>query len=294
MKKSNKIIMLKNALILLCASISFSVGMELFLIPNNLNIGGFCGLAQIFNLLNLKYVSTGLWLILINIPALIIAYIFLDKKFVLRTSFEIVLIGGFMELIHGLNFASKLGMPDFANITVIAIAGGALVAISAALTFSIDGSTGGSDILGILVQKKYKITYVSRILLIIDVIIVVTYSLIIGKKTLIFYSITTLVAYQIALEFMLNGFSNAIMFEIISDDCDLIVEAIETQLDRGSTMFKAVGTYSKEEKEVVVCVVRKRQAAEARELIKKVSPNSFTYSIQIKEVIGKGFRNINF
>ncbi|MEG2456930.1 MAG: YitT family protein, partial [Clostridia bacterium] len=62
MKKSNKIIMLKNALILLCASISFSVGMELFLIPNNLNICGFCGLAQIFNQLNHKYVSTGLWL----------------------------------------------------------------------------------------------------------------------------------------------------------------------------------------------------------------------------------------
>lgn len=284
----------KNAFIIILASFLFAVGMELFLIPNDLNIGGFIGIAELIGLANIPYLSNGIFYIILNIPVLVVAGFFFSKRFVLNTASEVVLSGAFMDLFYRLHLADIMGLADKTNLALIAISGGILVAASIAATLAIGGSSGGTDIISLVLQKKYKLNSALRIFLIFDALVIVVYSIILRNTNILFYSITSLFTYQVAMEMILNGISNAVLFEVITKDCEALVSAISEKLDRGSTMFKAVGTYTKEEKEVVVCVVRKRQATQAAAIIKEIAPDSFAYSIPIKEVIGEGFRNLNF
>lgn len=285
---------LKDAFVILLASLLFAVGMELFLIPNNLNIGGFIGIAQIISIANIKYMSNGIFFIILNIPVLIAAGFFFSKKFILNTASEVVLSGVFMDLFYRLNLSELIGLINKTNLTLIALSGGIIVAASIAATFSIGGSSGGTDIISLLLQKKFKLNSAFRIFLIFDALVILIYSIILKNTNILFYSITSLITYQVGMEMILNGISNAVLFEVITDHSDALIKAISEKLDRGSTMFKAVGTYTKENKEVVVCVVRKRQATQAAAIIKEIAPDSFSYSIPIKEVIGEGFKNLNF
>ena len=126
-----------------------------------------------------------------------------------------------------------------------------------------------------------------------DLVVIAVYCGIERSLPSFLYAVAALASYQITLEFVFGAFSNAVMFEIVISDSQAIIKAIDEELGRGSTMFKAIGTYTKENKEVVVCVVRKRQESKARELVKRIAPDSFAFTrLPIKEVIGKGFRNI--
>lgn len=285
---------LKQAAVTLLSATLFAAGMELFVIPNGLNIGGFGGIAQLFNLLGVGYISTGVWMIIVNVPVLITAFLLFDKGFAVRTTAEVVLAGALMELFGGLGLAERAGLLSEGNLAVAAILGGVLVAAASALMIGVDGSTGGNDIVGMLVKRKYRVANITRLLTCVDVIIALGYSAAIGELLLTVYSVTALIAYQVALELILGGLSNAVMFEIVTDDPAALIAALGEELDRGVTKFKAVGTYTGREKEVVVCVVGKRQEAEARELIKRVAPDSFAYEIPIKSVIGEGFKEIKY
>lgn len=285
---------LKSVAVTLVSAALFAAGMELFIIPNGLNIGGFGGIAQFLSLLNIKYITTGIWLIIVNVPVFVTAFLYIDRSFAVRTTAEVILAGALMELFNVLSLAERWQLVADGNLAVIAIIGGLLVAAASAFMIGTGGSTGGNDVLGFIVQRRYKLSNVTRLLTVIDVAIATAYSLAVGDFMLTVYSVTALVAYQVALEMILNGLGNAIMFEIVTEDASAVVEAISKELDRGTTKFKAIGTYSGREKEVVVCVVGRRQEAEARALIKRVAPDSFAYEIPIKSVLGEGFIHINY
>jgi uncharacterized membrane-anchored protein YitT (DUF2179 family) len=284
---------IRNIGVLLMASLFFAIGIEVFIIPNNMNIGGLIGISQIINIYTGTSLSVGLLFILLNIPVLIAALFYFNKRFVLRSAAEVLFIGILVIILSHLNLAEKLGLHDGTNLSLIALSGGALVAGGIAATLAISGSTGGTDLLAIMLQKKFKMSFVTRLILIVEVLVITVFSIIKKDINTFFYSLTALAAYEITLELIFNGFSNAIMFEIITDNAALIVAEIDKELGRGATVFKGMGTYTKREREVVICVVRKRQESRARELVKRVDPECFAYTLPIKEVIGKGFRNIN-
>lgn len=293
MKNIQKFNVIKDILVMLLASAAIAGGMELFLIPNGINAGGFLGLSQILSIWLPDYLYVGIIYVLVNIPLIVLSLYFFSKRFVVKTLITVIITGTIMMLLGMFDVSSRLGLKDIANITLISITGGALLAIGIALLLSAEGSAGGTDIIALIFQKKYRMGNVSRLLLIFDLAVIAVYSAIIGSLSSFFYSVAALASYQITLEFVFGSFSNAIMFEVVTEDGAAVIKAINEELDRGSTMFKATGTYTKNNKEVIVCVVRKRQEAKARELVKRVAPDSFAYTIPIKEVIGKGFRNVN-
>jgi uncharacterized membrane-anchored protein YitT (DUF2179 family) len=286
--------LLRSAGLLVLASFCLAAGMELFLAPNDMNAGGFLGIAQIIDLWAPSYLYLGILYVLVNIPVMILTFFFFSRTFFIKTVVEVILTGGLMTVMRAYNLAENWGLVDIANRALLALAGGALTAIGIALTLSDEGSAGGTDILALMLQKKFKMSNVIRMFLIFDLAVITVYSLIQNSLSVFFYSFTGLAFYQITLELVFNSFTNAVMFEIITDDCAAMVSAIDKELHRGATMFKAVGTYTKNTKEVVICVVRKRQETKAREIIRRIAPDSFAYTFPIKEVIGKGFKNINF
>lgn len=283
---------IRNIFVLIVASLSFAAGIELFLAPNNFNVGGFIGIAQIITL-KTNILGNGICFLILNLPVIIISWFFFSKRFVIKTAAEILLIGIFIFLFEYFDIAAQLNLNDGNNLSLIALFGGALVAFGIAATLAIEGSSGGTDILGLIVQKQYKISFVSRLLLLFDIAIVALYALLSKNVSVFFYSFTALAAYQITLELIFNSISNAVMLEIITEKSDVIIKAITEELKCGSTVFKAIGTYTKNEKDVVICIVRKRQETKAKDIIKSVEPECFAYVLPIKQVIGKGFRNVN-
>lgn len=283
--------------VLTAASVCFAAGAQLFILPNLLNVGGFLGIAQLITILpKADFMSSGIYFILLNVPLLIISHFVFSRKFVLKTAYEVILSGGLIELFYRIDLAELIGLVNQENLTLIAICGGILVAVSAAATLYVNSANGGMDIVALMLQKKYNFSHVSRWIMLFDVVVSVIFAFCIKRPVTVFYSIATIAAHQVALELMLGGMSNAVMFEIITDSPESkesLIDALSRELNRGTTVIKAVGSYTSHEKEIVVCVVRKRQEAEARMLINKIAPDSFAYSIAVKEVIGEGFKNIN-
>jgi uncharacterized membrane-anchored protein YitT (DUF2179 family) len=282
----------KEIAIMLLAPLCIACGMQLFLAPAGINAGGFLGISQIIGLWAPERLYLGIIYFILNVPLIVLSLFFFTKKFVVKTLITVFLISVYMTLGEVFGLPRKLGLVSFENITLIALAGGALLAIGIALLLIGEGSAGGTDIISLILQKKYRLGNASRLLLLFDLVVIAVYCGIERSLPSFLYAVAALASYQITLEFVFGAFSNAVMFEIVTSDSQAIIKAIDEELGRGSTMFKAIGTYTKENKEVVVCVVRKRQESKARELVKRIAPDSFAYTIPIKEVIGKGFRNI--
>lgn len=287
---------IRDTLILLCASILFATGAQLFILPNLLNIGGFLGIAQLIMLLPIKYLSTGIVFILLNIPLIAFSGIIFSRRFVRKTFFEVIFSGAIMDVFYRINLAQTLGLVSRENLTLIAVCGGFLIAVSAVATLYVNSANGGMDIVGLMIQKKYNISHISRIIVLFDIIVSLIYAFCINQPVTIFYSIATIAIHQITLELLLNGISNAVLCEIVTDNADTkdtLIQALMLELERGSTVFKAVGCYSQNEKDVIMCIVSKHQEAEARMIIHRIAPDSFAYSLAIKEVVGEGFKNIH-
>lgn len=287
---------IRDTLILFGASVLFATGAQLFIIPNFLNIGGFLGISQLIMLLPVKYLSTGIIFIILNIPLIALSGLIFRRRFVKKTFFEVLFSGAIMDVFYRLNLAETLGLVSKENLTLIAVCGGFLIAVSAVATLYVNSANGGMDIVGLMIQKKYNVSHISRIIVLFDIIISLIYAFCINKPTTVFYSIATIAIHQITLELLLNGISNAVLCEIITENTETkeaLTKALMLELDRGSTVFRAVGCYTKNEKEIIMCIVSKRQEAEARMIIQSIAPDSFAYSLAIKEVMGEGFKNIN-
>jgi uncharacterized membrane-anchored protein YitT (DUF2179 family) len=185
-----------------------------------------------------------------------------------------------------------------------ALGAGLLIGLAIALAFKVGGSTGGTDILAVMIQKKVKATSISWMLFIINVAII-SASIFVIKPTET-DDVTTemgLLMMPVALaafeafiesrtnESILNGFQSAIEFRIITDKPDEMASAIMKELSRGVTALPATGMYTKIAHTMLVCVVSRRQVATLQRIMKTIDPDSFAVTSKATQVLGLGFFN---
>lgn len=276
------------------ASLCIAIGISIFLLPNNFSVGGVMGISSIIYLLSNKAVSYGLLFILLNLPFLVVGFRYLGKKFALRTGFCVVLAAAFVDLFNFLDITGRFEVLfDMQNAVLFSIAGGVLVSVGLMLTFAVSASSGGADIVGAILQRKYAIANVSRFLIAAEIIVVAVLAIFLKSFSNFMYSCTAVFSSEIVFQLLQDGMSSAVAFEIVTDKPNEIVKAISEKLNRGTTAINAIGMYNNTPKHIVVCVVNKRQEIIAKQLIKQVDSQSFAYSLPVKEVLGKGFRNID-
>lgn len=281
-----------------------AVALELLLIPNHITLGGAVGVASIINWLAEGFLPqlpnlTGVWLLAINIPLLIVAYLNTDKKFALKTGICLVLMAGFMEAISltGLCGILKTAPAVGENKVLYTLLGGAISGISLPFMLSIQASTGGSDIVTMLLQKRKNGRNYLRVLLYIDIVTIVIAAAVMqwalkgdGLSVLI-YSITAQFVAHVVQNQIYKGYSSAYGFDIITDKPEEMSKALYDGLDRGLTGLKVTGMYSKTDKTMIMCVIYKRQLNKARKIVRDVDPQAFATVYTVKEVVGNGFRN---
>ena len=276
---SNKYLQfIKEYIIVALACVVMAFNINYFFVGNKLAEGGVSGLSLIIHYLS--HIDVSYLYFALNIPLIILAYIFLGKNFLLKTFFATFVLSVFLKV-----FASFSEPLD--DILLAAIFGGAINGIAIGIVFYAGGSTGGMDIVAKIVNKYTGIP-ISRILLATDFIVLSIVAVIFGK-VIFMYTLISLVISSKMIDIIQVGIYSAKGVTIITTKEDEIRKRIMEETKRGITLIDAKGGYTQKEIGMLYCVVGQYQLIKVKTIVKEVDPSAFMIVADVHEVIGNGF-----
>lgn len=256
--------------------------------PADMVTGGVSGLAIVLEeaLLRSVDIHVPIWVfnVLLNIPLFIVGFRGLGWNAMKRTLVGTVALTAFLAVIP----EKSIGLGDS---LLTAVFGGVISGVGIGLVFSANGSTGGTDLLAVFLTKKFRTLKVTQLLLILDGIIVLTGAWMFGLTTAL-YTVIAIYTVSVTSDRVLKGLYDAMAVFVISKVSRKISASIMEKLERGVTRIKVIGGYSGEEKEMLFCVIAKRQLPQVKDIIAETDPKAFVTVTEANEVLGEGFRNI--
>ena len=272
---------LRHLLFVVVGCISFALGFNLFLEPNHINVGGVSGMGQLLEYAT-GFGSVAIWSVIINVPLFLVSIKGVGRNFFLGSLLGMVLSNTFLELL-------RLPIPE-ADPLLACLYGGLLTGFGLGLVFAAGASTGGVDIVARLLRPTFPNLPIGRIMLGIDVFVVTLTGLVFGDVNKALYSAVTLFVCDKVLDSVVYGLDYSTVALIVSDHYDAISRKICDDLDRGVTLLDGRGFYSGEKKQVLLSVIKKRQAAELKELVIDIDPDAFIIFQEAHQVLGEGFK----
>ncbi|HFL3828645.1 TPA: YitT family protein [Clostridioides difficile] len=259
-----------------------SVGLTFFLEPNTIAPGGVTGFAIVFK--KITKIPVYITNLAINVPLFIIGIIILGKNFGWKTLYATALLSLFLKVIP-----AQAVTPD---LLLASIFGGLISGIGLGIVFKFGGTTGGTDLAGSILNKVYPSLSISTFMMAID-LLVVTFAGIVDKKVeTSLYSIISLFVTIKVIDLILEGIGYLKGFLIITEKPEEISEKIMKDLDRGVTLFKGKGMYTKEDKDILLCVVNRSQFTKTKEIVNSIDKEAFIMVTEMSEVLGEGFEEI--
>lgn len=276
MKINSKDILYLTLGIILC-----SVGYTFFLVPGKISTGGIAGISMVLH--HLFKTPFGIVLIVLNIPLLIISIKMFGTLFVIRTLVSIFLIGFLSDLLGYFKFLIFEG-----NQLLATLYGGVILGIGLGFIFKGKGSTGGSDIIGRLINR-YTSTSIGTSIFIVDSIVIGLTGIVFKSYELILYSYLSLYLSSKMIDLVLEGQDYAKGVFIFTNKPEKISDEIMNKLKRGVSGFEGKGMYSKENKTILYCVVARRELSILSKIIEEIDRDAFVVVENVYEVMGKGF-----
>lgn len=259
----------------------FSLGFNLFLIPNDLNAGGLTGLAMVaVRLLNLG--SVGAFTALMNLPLFALAGLKVGKKF-----FKGSLIGMLFSSVF-LDAFSVLPVPQTEPL-IGALYGGAICGVGLGIVFISGASTGGSDIVIRLLKLRYQSVPIGTISIFFDGCVVALTAIIFRSVSVALYSGVALFVSGQVVDAVVYRFDYSKVALIITQKHALMASEIERRLDRGATFLHAEGSFSRQDMMVVLTAVKRHQVADLKQLAMETDPSAFVIVQEAHQVLGDGF-----
>ena len=300
-----------DRIVIFVAALVSAISLEVFLFPSGAIAGSSTGISGILDMVLTEldsskwYFSAGIWTLAINLPICIFLYFKYNKSFARRTFFYILCLSSILVLFRLLGvanlFNSFINKGEAPDKVVYVLVGGALRGICLPLVLTRNASTGGSDVVGLMIQRNATkgSSGAMRAILIVDIAVIALGSVAVGlfaeQGTVAFnmfvYSVTAVFICEIVQERIYRGFSSAVELEITTDKPQEMVNALHAELKHGTTSVRVTGGFSGQDKIMILCVIGKNQLTLARKVINKVDPNAFAYVENVREVIGKGFAN---
>lgn len=272
----------KDLWIIAAASMIYAAGISLFLDPNNLAPGGVTGISVILN--RLCHIPTGTLYFLINVPIMLIGLWRFGIHMMARTAFAIVCTSFFTNLMG--QFDALTTDPLLA-----AAAGSVLVSAGIGFVFKAGGTTGGVDIIvKILRQKKphLKTGFLFRTM---DFVVVLLSGFVFHDADTVLYALMAVLISGAVLDYVLYGSDEARMIFVISNTPEKIAKKLMKDVDTGVTYLNGTGGYSRKEKQIVMCVVRKQQAPKIEEIVKREDAEAFMIVTSATEIFGEGYKS---
>ena len=278
MFSNNTFKILKECFIVSIACIIMAFNTNYFYLGNKLAQGGVSGLSLIIHYIteiDISYIYFAL-----NIPLIIIAYIFIGKDFVFKTLFATIILTIFLKV-----FGSFRGPID--DILMASIFGGGINGIAIGIIFYAGGSSGGTDIIAKIINQHYGVA-IGKVLLTIEFIILSMVAFIFGKVIFMYTLISLLVSSKM-IDIIQEGIYSAKGVTIITNRVEELRKKIMEDTGRGITLINAKGAYTQKEIGMLYCVVGKYQLMKVKSIVKEIDPMAFMIVSQVHEVIGKGF-----
>ena len=282
MKKNKAVDLAKNNSIWIIGCVLYAFGVNSFSIPNSIAQSGITGLAVIFN--QLFGFPVGTVNLILNIPLLILMWKYLGKKLVARTLWVTVLLSTALDV-------TAMFAPAYQGDKILAALFCGLLQGSGLGLIMITGATsGGTDIVGRLVHKKWPHITVGTIVMIADAIVVGSGMLVFRSIESGLYAIILIFVSSKVIDTMIYGTGNGKMLMVVTQKAEEVSKAIVTSTPRGVSILPATGAYTGESKNILLCVARKSEIANIIRIIKSVDDKTFIIVSEANEILGEGFK----
>lgn len=280
MKTNQKLNFFLEYVILVIGSILVGISIGFVLLPVKITTGGFSGIATILYYLFKIPASVGI--ILLNIPVFIMTWKVLGFKYGFRS------LIGMLFCSLGIKLGEVLGMltDDY---MLAALFGGLLSGVGIALTYRAGGSTGGTDLIARLVYHFRPYMNMGEILLFVDGTTIAILSFTFHSAEIALYSIVAAFVATKMIDVILEGANYAKAVFVITNKGEEISKYMHDVINRTTTKIDAMGTYSNSEKEILLCVVNKKEIPKLKDGIKEIDDKAFTIVTTVTEAIGEGF-----
>jgi uncharacterized membrane-anchored protein YitT (DUF2179 family) len=280
--KFTRLRILRRGLFLIIGASLFSIGLEIFLVPNNIIDGGITGISII--LAHEFHWPLGLFLTLLNLPFLLLGYKQIGKTFAISTLFAVLMMSIGTSLLIPVS-------PLTIDPLLAAVFGGIILGIGVGLVIRSGGSLDGTEIVAILVNKKTPFS-VGEIVMFINLFILGSAGFVFGWDHAMYSLIAFYIAFKM-IDIVIEGLNQSKSLWIISDNYREIGEAFVSQLGRGVTYLEGEGAFSGDVKRVIFCVITRIEEAKMRSIVEEIDTSAFIAIGNIHDVQGGRIKKKN-
>ena len=265
----------------ICGAFIISVGVALFLLPNQLSSGGLSGLATvIYYFLNLPM---GIAIIALNIPLFLFSSYKLGKGFFINSIIGTISLSFFIDVLEKLE-------PLTNDRLLACIYGGILIGLGTAIVLKNNSSTGGTDLLSQIVKEYNHNIHAGTIIVIADIIIVAINVMFFKEIEIGLYSAIAIYLSGKMIDIIFEGIYFTKLLFIVSDKAEDIATEIGNKIKRGTTGLYGKGMYTNKDKLILMCATARRDVGKVKQIAKQIDPNCFMVITNSREVVGEGFK----
>ena len=276
---------LKNFSLLTISTLIMAVGIYFFKFANNFTFGGITGIAVLVT--KFLPISSSDFSFVVNILLLIIGWIVLGKSFAEKTAYSTILLSVSLSLLERIYPMSHPLTNEPLLELIFAIL---LPALGSAILFNIGASSGGTDVIA-MILKKYTRIDIGKGLMISDLIFTLAGFLVFNVNTGL-YSLFGLIMRSALIDNFIESFNRSKYFHVVTSNATCICVFIQNDLQRGATIVNATGAFTGDDKYIILTVLSPSQAVKLRNFIKEHDPKAFLLISNTSEIIGKGFHSV--
>jgi len=270
----------KSLLVTIAGTMITGLGIGVFLTPNKIVGGGASGLSTLF--FHTFGIPLGVSFFALNIIFLALGFKVLGKDFILKTLFGSAILSVFVEIFS--NF------PIYTQNTMLAtIFGGVLYGLGIGMSFAAGASTGGTDIIGRILQTKFSFIPIGKVLLFIDGIIILISLFVFKNIELTLYGIISLFISSYSIDFIISKLNVSRLAFVITDKGDEISQKLVSTSPRGVTLIDVKGVYTNTEKQMLFCALKESEAEEFQKKILGIDDTAFIVFSESQRIKGNGF-----
>jgi uncharacterized membrane-anchored protein YitT (DUF2179 family) len=272
---------IKDYIIITVGLLLFAIGWVVFLIPAEITGGGVSGAGAV--LFFAAKIPISVTYLAVNAVLVLIAIKILGASFGVKTIYSILILSIFFAFFQGI-----VKEPIVDDMFLSAVLGGMAGGIGLGIVFSRGGSTGGTDIFAMIINK-YRNISPGRIILYCDVVIIASSYFVFQSPGKLVYGYVSMWVVAYSLDSFLSGANRSAQMFIVSKEYEKIADFINNEAIRGVTILDGTGWYTRENTKIIMSVVRKKETSQIFRGIKEIDPDAFITMGSVMGVYGKGF-----
>lgn len=266
-------------------SVLYALSVNVFSAPNQIAPGGVTGVATLLNYA--FHLPIGTMILVINLPLFIAAWRKCGKAFTVRTVIVTVLSSLVIDI-------SEKFLPVFRGDKIlVALFGGLLAGAGLGLIYMRGATTGGSEIVARLLERKLRHIPIGRLILLVDALVVATSALVYKQLESALYAMVLIFVSSLVMDALVYGGDSGKMLLVMTSKEELVAKTVLEKMGRGVTMLNATGAYTGREKRVLLCAVRRSEVYHLRTIVQDIDPHAFMIVVSTEEVLGEGFKALD-